>query len=334
MELTNRLNLLWNTEIASTIFNDIPPTPPGTKPLLVLLSGQPGAGKTQAQRNIERRYPQLANVTGDEFRIYHENFYNLATRDPLGMPDATSTTSGPLIRRALDYCLGKRFTDDGQLLPFQAERYSVLLEGTWRDTRMVIDTITEFATAGFDIQAVVVAVNENTSRLAIEDRFLRQYEIDAAKTRWTPGDAHDNAYTMLPHTLYAVLNHPAVSWIEIYNRDGLLWSGPNTPENHEIIWQTFLIAREQQPNSDNWLTRYAIDSHLASKLQIPSPTSKELVTYCTDPVVIPTWQQLDEYADILQPEPELQPAPEPQPTTEYPKSDTMEPTPSRSELGG
>lgn len=96
-----RLRRVFDAAARSAIF---PPVPVGDR-LLVLLGGQPAAGKTRAQAAILAEYPELVSITGDDLRAYHPGYRDLAVNDPLGMPAATAPTSSGLIRLALEHAI-------------------------------------------------------------------------------------------------------------------------------------------------------------------------------------------------------------------------------------
>jgi predicted kinase len=180
--------------------------PPPGQPVLVLLGGQPAAGKTRAQDAILAERPGLVPITGDDLRAYHPDYDRLTVEDPLGMPAATAPVSGGLVRLALDHAL--------------AGGYSALLEGTFRDPAMVAATAERFAAAGYRVEVVAIATPPPVSRLGAEQRFLGAAAPRAA--RWTPPEAHEAATTRAPATVAALEASPAVTRIQVRSRDHIL----------------------------------------------------------------------------------------------------------------
>lgn len=88
-------------------------------------------------------------ITGDDLREYHPNYARLADQAPFEMPGATAPVSGGLVARGLDHALHRR--------------YSVLLEGTFRDLRMVVETAIRLADVGSRVEVVAVAVQAPVS---------------------------------------------------------------------------------------------------------------------------------------------------------------------------
>ncbi|MBZ6372711.1 MAG: zeta toxin family protein [Microbacterium hominis] len=214
-----RLRQVFDAAVRQAIF---PPTPTGDR-LLVLLGGQPAAGKTRAQAAILAEHPELVSITGDDLRAYHPGYRDLAVNDPLAMPAATAPTSSGLIRLALDHAI--------------QYGYPVLLEGTFRDPAMVSATATRFAEAGYRVEVVAVATPAPVSRLAAEERFLRARRGEVG--RWTPPEAHETALTGSPEVVAALEALPSVARIQVYARDRRLY------DNHRIQ----AGAWEHEPNA-------------------------------------------------------------------------------------
>lgn len=183
-------------------------------PLLVLLGGQPAAGKTRAQQVVLREHAadDLVEITGDDLREYHPDYARLADHAPLAMPAATASVSGGLVSLALDHAL--------------AHRYSVLLEGTFRDAGMVTATATRFAEAGYRVEVIAVATPTSASRLSAEMRSL-----DAgypAVGRWTPPQAHETALAGSAGVVAALEALPHVQRMRVFSRKRLLFDNSRT----------------------------------------------------------------------------------------------------------
>ena len=209
-----RLRQVFDAAVRQAIF---PPVPAGD-PLLVLLGGQPAAGKTRAQAAILAEHPELVSITGDDLRAYHAGYRDLAVNDPLAMPAATAPTSSGLIRLALDHAI--------------EHGYPVLLEGTFRDPAMVTGTAARFAEAGYRVEVVAVATPAPVSRLAAEERFLRARRGEVG--RWTPPEAHETALTGSPEVVVALEALPVVSRIQVYARDRRLY---DNHRSHGGVWE-------------------------------------------------------------------------------------------------
>ncbi|WP_165485273.1 zeta toxin family protein [Protofrankia symbiont of Coriaria ruscifolia] len=198
------LDRIYRTEVRPYLFDT---ALPAQDPLLVLLGGQPGAGKSQAARAVQQRHPQAAllALTGDALRPFAPGYQELMAGDDRRMPNITQRVTGPWVRRAIDEALNNRI--------------SLLLEGTFRDPATTVDTAARFAGQGYWTEAVALAVRAERSRLDSVDRY---YELVASGLpgRWTPPTAHDNAYTALPDTVAAAAASPKVHRLVVTNRAG------------------------------------------------------------------------------------------------------------------
>jgi hypothetical protein len=155
--------------------------------------------------------------------------------------------SGGLVRLALDHAL--------------AHRFSVLLEGTFRDPEMVTATARRFAGAGYRVEVVAVATPAAVSRLSAEQRSLGRR--GGVFGRWTPPQAHEAALAGSSDTVAALEALPVVSRIQVYSRVELLYE--NT-RNSRDQWQSEPRAAEvlraeqnrrlSPPEAADWLARY------------------------------------------------------------------------------
>lgn len=198
--------LAWQFEhiACEDIFGDHAPTPEG--PRLVLLGGQPAAGKTVAQDAILAEDPALVPITGDELREYHPDYARLMVEEPLLMSERTAPVSGGLVRLALEHAL--------------VHRFSVLLEGTFRDPEMVTGTASRFAEAGYRVEVVAVATPAAVSRLSAQQRALAAAYPGIG--RWTPPEAHETAVAGSPRVVAALEALPFIIRVRVFSRERLL----------------------------------------------------------------------------------------------------------------
>lgn len=156
-------------------------------PVLILLGAQPGAGKTRAGATVSAASGQkVTAIVGDDLRSYHPSYDFLLNQSPADMPDATAQASSGWVERSIE---------------FAAERgISVLVEGTFRNPAVPIETARKFKSKGFSVQAVVVVVAPEVSRASIAGRFVEDAMQDG-HARFTSVQAHNYAFRMIPFTL-------------------------------------------------------------------------------------------------------------------------------------
>lgn len=242
------LDAVFRARVERELFADHDPDQ--AAPVLVLLGGQPAAGKTRAQRAIlvEHTADDLVEITGDDLREYHPDYARLADHEPFAMPGATAPVSGGLVARALDYAY--------------RHRYSVLLEGTFRDPTMVTATATRFVDAGYRVEVVAVATPAPVSRLSAE---MRSLDIGyPAVGRWTPPAAHETALEHSSEVVAALERLPLIARMQVFSRERLLHANSRTEagEWEQSATAAQVFRAEQHRSLDDrgaarWLADYA-----------------------------------------------------------------------------
>ncbi|MFE9459519.1 zeta toxin family protein [Streptomyces californicus] len=236
-----QLRAQFDAEVREFVFGGFQPQ---EIPALVLLGGQPAAGKSQAMAAIVQQYGgTLVPLTGDELRPLHPRYDDLQAEDAQTRETATAQFSGAMVRMSIEHAL--------------EHNYGLLLEGVFRDPAMTIGTAERFAAAGRPVGMVALAVREERTRLDALGRFLEG-------GRWTPADLQNLAYAMVPETVAAAERSPAFTSISITNRpaddlytshrgpDGLWPGGPGAV--------TALEAERARPmptqEAASWLATY------------------------------------------------------------------------------
>ncbi|MGJ7541015.1 zeta toxin family protein [Brevibacterium luteolum] len=249
------LSHVFQARARRRLFGSHSPHPDG--PVLVLLGGQPAAGKTQAQRTILAEHPDddLVEVTGDDLRVFHPDYITLTREHPFLMPGATAPVSGGLVRLAVEHA--------------HKHRYSLLLEGTFRDAGMVTGTAARFADAGYRVEVAAVATPAVVSRLSAEMRSLAGGL--PAVGRWTPPSAHESALEHSPGVLAALEALPHVVRVQVFSRERLLYDNTRTsagawerPAEAARVLRTEQHRRLGDVEAVAWLRDYASAFALAA----------------------------------------------------------------------
>ena len=267
MSTSQDVEHIFQTEIRQELFDDVEKP---TRPLLLLIGGQPAAGKTAGANRLESRFTDqhLVTIEGDAFRRYDIKNYLLSyLHDPLSMPAATAEFSGNMVRRCLNYAF--------------AEGYSVSLEGTFRSLEMASATIKEASQAGYEIVVAGVATRPVQSRLAAEGRFLGDY-ANGEVARWTPADAQQRAIENYPSTLAGLEALPEVSEVVIFDRTGqILYPQPGIPSAREALeseWNRPWNSTEIQDFQRSYQEIHALAQNVPGYLERNADTWKYLGT--------------------------------------------------------
>lgn len=156
-------------------------------PVVILVGAQPGAGKTAAgARAIKKIKQPVIRIIGDDFRPYHPDFEALLSGNPADMPDGTAQASGAWVRKSINYAI--------------EHRISVLVEGTFKDADVPMDTARLFQDAGFAVHVVALAVKPAVSLASIATRYVHDMELHK-DARFTSVAAHNIAAAALPVTV-------------------------------------------------------------------------------------------------------------------------------------
>lgn len=133
------------------------------KPLLMILGGQTGAGKTATAAMLERVLRQRGNpihVNMDFYNSHHPQFTKLRATDPANADAYLRPDGDRWWRRAQEYSASKRA--------------DVILESAMLARIEFEDILQLFRAAGYRTEVALMAVPAPMSRLGILDRFSRE----------------------------------------------------------------------------------------------------------------------------------------------------------------
>ena len=190
--------------ILPLFFPDVPST--GESPTLILLTGQPGVGRSRVSSLLFAEHgPDLAVVTGDDLRAFHPCFAEItATRAPEAREALARATVG-WVRDCIRYA--------------RENRRSLVLEGTFQDPAVVVGTAERFAAESFQTRVVVVASRRAESMLSVASLYLRDLRAGAA-ARFTSREAHDRAFDATRALVAALEDAASVDRLTVLGRDG------------------------------------------------------------------------------------------------------------------
>ena len=234
---------VYVARVRSRLFADDRPSP---HPRLVIVGGQPGAGKTaatlQAVRELRRLGDAVAYINGDELRPLHPRYAALVAADKTTAADKTGTDVGLWVERGIR--------------EVAAGRFSSVIETTMRQPDVVRRTAEQFTRAGFEFEMRVVVVDPELSRLGIYERFARALTAPGALPRFTLPGYHTDALAQMPVTLEAVAKLASV--VRFVNRKGEeLYSSRSSPVAPGLALEDLrrqpMSEDERQRVSQQWL---------------------------------------------------------------------------------
>ncbi|QTG16986.1 BID domain-containing protein (plasmid) [Agrobacterium tumefaciens] len=229
------------------------------RPRLILLGGQPGAGKTAvliaSHAELDRSGPTI-RIVGDDLRSYHPNFQAFQRQDPETASQFTQADAG-------------RWAE--KLLAAATERnVNIVFETTMRTPENVARVVGIARAAGYDVEVRAVAVNPRLSWQGNHYRFEEMLRLgDAA--RIPPQHVHDAAVTGLRVSLEKLESENLVDRVQLRTRGGTILydnerngSGWSEPPHARLS-----LEREQiRPMTTGELQRFSDDwNHVLARME-------------------------------------------------------------------
>lgn len=179
---------------------------PQDRPMLVIVAGQSGAGKTTVEHRV---HTDLGGGTviidADDMRTHHPDYVALAMRNDRLASAACHPDASRWVHMAIDYCI--------------ASRYNVVLSTTLRTAGGAQQIIDRFRGAEYPVEVAALAVHEATSRLSVLRRYQRGRE-DVGFGRYVPSAFQSDAYAGLPSSLDRIDAGRLADAVHVYRRDG------------------------------------------------------------------------------------------------------------------
>jgi UDP-N-acetylglucosamine kinase len=183
---------------------------PRRDPVVVLLGGQPGSGKSRLKAAVLRALEPRGGgveIDGDNLRGYHPGYDDLLIADDRLAAYYTDLDAGRWLDRSMDVAAQRRV--------------NVVIEGTMRRSEFVRAIAGRFRGLGYRSEAAIVATPAAMSRLGILQRYQRQRQA-LGYGRYTTIDVHDAGYRGLLDTADAMDRNQLIDAVAVYRRGGQL----------------------------------------------------------------------------------------------------------------
>lgn len=179
---------------------------PNDEPTLVVLGGQPGAGKSSIIDLIDERFNgNVVVLNGDEFKPYYPGYKQLLKKDP--------DEASKIVQKYSNYAV------DAIKQELMQRKYNLIIEGTMRIPSIPIATAESARKNGYSVEACIVATNYYASRVGC----IKRFELDVAVSgvgRSVPVTSHDEAYDNIPSTIAALVKSKQFENIQVFSRNG------------------------------------------------------------------------------------------------------------------
>ncbi|QNE22373.1 hypothetical protein F1D05_36355 [Kribbella qitaiheensis] len=189
----------------------------GERPILVLIGGQPAAGKSTVQGLVQVALDadRIASYDRDDDPAAHPR-YDAIMR-------ANGVQGNDLVAGGLPADLRDRCLDE-----LRSQRYDVIASSPLQSEATAGYWVDGFGPAGYRIAVVYIATNEANSLLGMADRYQRAKDT-VGVGRWLEPVLHDRAYAGMPDAAHALETQGRVDDIYVVDRDGNVLY-----ENHRV----------------------------------------------------------------------------------------------------
>lgn len=210
-----------------------------SQPALILLAGQPGAGRARATRSLIADHgPDVAVVSSEDLRAFHPRFSQLASNHgPDALEGVTRATAG-WIRDCIRYA--------------RENERSLLLEGAFQDPAVALGAAQRFAAAGFQTRIAIVASRRAESLLSVASLYLSNVRTGRL-ARLVSREAHDRAFRATHVLATGAANSASVDRLTVIGRNGdMVFDAHRADGNTAFVGAGAAVESEQSAR----LTRF------------------------------------------------------------------------------
>lgn len=263
---------IYFRRIRPDLLDDIPAS---SNPTAVVVGGQPGAGRpftlARVRAHLNGLVGPAVTISGDELREYHPYWLGQGRIDPQAAQRTQSDTG-------MWYA---RLTNDGI-----AKGANLIFDTSMRQPESVAKLAQQLRSAGYQVAAVVLAVERDMSRQAT----LNRYEVGRSAgevPRFVSEPEHDGAYVRLRDTVARLDKEHVVDRIQLVTRDGRQlyanqadqgqWrQAPKALATLDDFRERRLPARELADNALRWQT---LAQRLAGDPSVPREVAAQAVAW-------------------------------------------------------
>jgi predicted ABC-type ATPase len=216
---------------------------PSTSPVVVILGGQPGSGKSQLITIAQKRLNNNAVIcNADDYRDFHPKSEEIKRKYEKHYPDITVKYSQPWNAILQSYC--------------EERKLNYILETTFSSGNQMNETITRIKNIGYRVLVMVLSVAKKLSFLGTRIRYESMKERDGYG-RVVDKLVHDQKYEAVAKTLQMTVHANRYDEVFIYGRpievsneppQGLILIGNNSVTAYE----DYLSERDREWHAQDW----------------------------------------------------------------------------------
>lgn len=218
---------------------------PSEHPTMVMVGGQPGAGKSKsiaAVRQELEKHGGVLQIAADDLRDFHPSHRKLMRQDDRTAANYTHADASLWAEKA------ERFA--------RQERFNVLLEGTMKTPENTAAKLAEYRREGYSTETRIIAVHERDSWQGVVSRYESQ-KLDRGTGRMTPKPVHDAAVKGLLATVEKIEREKLADRVRVDRRGGeMIYSNDLQADGRRERAAGARVAIEEErgraPTAEQW----------------------------------------------------------------------------------
>ena len=192
---------IWNISILKkcALAHDEPPYG-------YVLGGQPGAGKSILGNAIVHYHKNnCIFFNGDEYRKYHPDYKKFQKENVFESSDKTQNFVSQVIEKIINRS--------------KNERFNLIIEGTFRNPKVPISTLTKLNKAGYVTSAFIITAPKELTWESCLQRFNFRKDNFKGTERYTKKESHDEVVEKLPDSIETVIKSGQADFLKVFIRN-------------------------------------------------------------------------------------------------------------------
>lgn len=241
---------IFNEEVWSDFSRHIEKT---NNPVGFVLGGQPGAGKSQSIKQIQKKYfsdKKALVINGDEFRRFHPNFVEIQNKYGKEAANYTGQFAGAITEKMIDKAI--------------SEKVNIIVEGTFRTPEIPIKTLNQFQNNGYKTGVSITTTQGELSWASTQLRFKEMQEA-GMPARYTPKPAHDVVLDNLAKNADTIQKEINPNFYQVFNREKELWNNEKGGQPGKFINEEINKHKQMTLSAENQVVMKKISDSIAKE---------------------------------------------------------------------
>lgn len=197
-DVEQKFPLIWANLLAENMVFSV------ENPQVILLGGQPGAGKSFGTLEMSKRLGfNLLVINGDEFRPYHQYYHEIFQKYGSDAPKYTGEFTGKMVQKIRNEAIKQRF--------------NILIEGTFRTTEIPLNELNLFKQQGYQTTVLICTCPKTLSWKCTIKRAEEQQK-NGIQPRYVPKEHYELVVNSLAQNAWIVLERGQPDYFEVYSR--------------------------------------------------------------------------------------------------------------------